>query len=366
MRREFTVLLRAARGDGSLRAGDVGELDDLDWGLFLDTAFRHRVAPLAHRSLADAGVFEPDSRWEYVHDALLAAYTLTRRRNRILVAEAARIVTLVQDAGIPVALRKGAYLAPLVYGDIGLRPMNDIDLFVDRAAAPEVARLLQADGFRPGRVDRHGQVQPLSRRQSVFWTVHVNNLPTLHKPHADASLRSLAVDVCFDLFLPATGRHLPADELLSAAVAVTVAGTAARVFRPEHLLLDVAAHLHKESTTLRYIERGKHQRLLQYVDLVRLRAAHGNLDWDALIATATRAGAASNVYFALANTNHLFPDTFPADVVQRLAAAGGVDEGYLREYGAVDLEHPLTWSAGDIAQRLFSAERPVATSRFPV
>jgi hypothetical protein len=366
MRPDIDLLLRAAEPD---RAGDrrfQPGPEDIDWGFFLDAAFRHRVAAMAGVAFAAAGYFEPDSRYEYVQDALLAAYALNDRRNRLLLAEARRLIDLLAAAGIDAAVRKGVYLTPAVYRDTGLRPMNDIDLFVDRSDSARVAAVLREAGFVQGDLDAQGCIVPLTRRQAVFWSVHVNNLPTHNRPGPDRCLRSIPVDVSFDLFLPASGCDLPAERLLGEAVTVEVEGRPIRVFRPEHFLLDVAAHLYKESTTLRYIERGKHQRLLQYVDIVAVVRAHPALDWGVLVDTARAAGAARNVYFALANAEELYPSTVPAAPLAELAAIGGVDGPFLRQYGAVDLPEPLTWTAAGIAERLFSDERPAVRSQSPV
>jgi hypothetical protein len=243
--------------------------------------------------------------------------------------------------------------------------MNDIDLFIDRGAAKDAATLLEREGFTAGQLDARGALHAFSRRQSVFWNVHANTLPTLHRPSADPALRSIAVDVCFNLFLPASGCDLPAERLFAQSVRIDIDDASVRVFRPEHFLLDVAAHLYKESTTLRYIERGKHQRLLQYVDIMSVVRAHEDLDWDQLVSTAEFAGACRNVYYALANTDQLFPETVPTAVLAALAKAGQIDGDFLREYGAIDLPRPLTWSASSIAERLFADERPAAASEFP-
>ncbi|QMU78274.1 nucleotidyltransferase family protein [Streptacidiphilus sp. PB12-B1b] len=363
--REKEFILRASTPFGGDLAADT-DLDGFDWGFVLDTVFRHRVAALVGRSLAGVRGIEYESRREYVLDALLGAHTLNERRNRLLVAEAVRLVGLLLGQGVQVAVRKGAYLAPAVYRDPGLRPMNDIDLFVDRAAAQEVAALLKAEGYLPGRIDTQNRIIPLTRRQSVFWNVHVNNLPAHHRPSGDPCLPSIAVDVCWDLFLPASGVRLPARRLLDQASPFESDGGTLPVFRPEHFLLDVAAHLHKESTTLRYIEKGKHQRLLQYVDIVAVVRANPDLDWALLTAVAAEAGALRNVYFALANAERLFPSTVPGEVLDRIAADGAIGRDFLHEYGGIDLATPLRWAASDIAERLFSDERPGATSQSPV
>lgn len=367
LRPEIELLLQASRPGADCPPRGDRDLDEIDWAFVIDTAYRHRVAALIGVGLGAGGWFEPESRQDYVRDAFHAAYALNERRNRILLAESAALVRLLQEHGIETVVRKGAYLTPAVYRDHGLRPMNDVDLFVDRSAAPHVAELLADRGYVPGTVDAAGKIAELTRRQAVFWNVHVNNLPTLHLPAADRCLDSIAVDICFDIFLPASGCRLPAATLLGEAVAVEVPGEPPiPVMRPEHFLLDVAAHLYKESTTLRYIEKRKHQRLLQYVDIAAVIATHPGLRWDVLVGTAVEAGAAAHAYFALANTERIFPGTVPLDALAELAGHAGVDADFLRSYGQVDLANPLTWSAADIVERLFTDERPAALSRSPI
>jgi hypothetical protein len=366
---EAALLIRAVTGD-LIDPDSDGLVEDparFPWPPFLAAAFRHRVAAIAGRALTGAGYFRPDDRLEHVHDALLGAELLYGRRNAVLLAEAARLVGVLRSAGHErVAFRKGVYLAPCVYRDVGLRPMNDIDIFVDRREAKEVDAVLRAEGYRPGRITARGELVPLSRQQSVFWSMRINTLPTLHRPVDDPALTSVAVDVCFDLFLPGTGASIDADLLLDEAIEFELHGDPMPAFRPEHLVLDVAAHLYKESTTLRYIEKRKHQRMLQYVDLRKAIAAHDAFDWDVLVDTACRVGAAAAVYYGLANCEELFPGTVPAEVIGALGTNAGVTTDFLREYGQVDLETPLRWGERHIADRLFSDEEPAAPSRSPV
>lgn len=363
-RPEAKLLVQAAdlRGQVALDA----DFTRFDQAFFLDAAYRHRVAALVGASLSAAEVFTPDSRLEYVEDALLAARLLNERKNRVLLTTAAELTQTLAEAGVAYAVRKGAYLTPAVYGDPGLRPMSDIDIFVAPTASREVTEILKQAGFRQGNVAADGTIRPPTRREEVFWKVHVNNLPTFHRPCADPLLGVVSVDICVDLFLPATGCRLPAAGLLSNLRTFDLAGTAATTFGAEHFVLDVAAHLYKESTTLRYIERGKHQRLLQYVDLVAMLSREREFDWDSLLTMSIEAGAARNLYYALANAEQLFSGTVPASALDRLAAAGDVDESFLLEYGAVDLAEPLSWSSSSLLDRLFWNERAAVASKSPI
>ncbi|MBD0675829.1 hypothetical protein [Streptomyces sp. CBMA156] len=75
------------------------------------------------------------------------------------------------------------------------------------------------------------------------------------------------MDVCLELSLPGSGTEIPTSEILSRARRVEIGAADTLAACPEDLALDLCAHSFKESTTLRYLHRLKHQRLVQYSDL---------------------------------------------------------------------------------------------------
>lgn len=114
---------------------------------FLLLVRRHRLPVLAAKTLASAA-----------HDANLVipfAPILKRREQfhrRRTVAhhlELARIETAFVAAGIDVYALKGTKLSGRLYGDTGLRHLNDIDLMVDRSKVIDAWRLLETLDYRP-------------------------------------------------------------------------------------------------------------------------------------------------------------------------------------------------------------------------
>ncbi len=99
----------------------------LDWPKLLEQADRHGIVPLLYHQLQgmpDAGIPE---------EALAA---LAHRAREYLVwnlrlhRELIRLLGEFNQAGIPVMPLKGLLLADLLYGDLALRSMSDIDLLV--------------------------------------------------------------------------------------------------------------------------------------------------------------------------------------------------------------------------------------------
>src|SRR5262245_54526423 len=98
----------------------------LDWYSFLRVARRHQVISLVHHGLTLA---RPDTPPKIAREIRAEAATLVRE-NLAMATEAVRLQRLFDDADLPVLFLKGASLAMLAYGNLGLRQGKDIDLLV--------------------------------------------------------------------------------------------------------------------------------------------------------------------------------------------------------------------------------------------
>ncbi len=102
----------------------------LNWKEIVDSALSCDIAPLVYHALKQM----PQRQLipQPVLDKLKANYHWNIARNMCLYSELQRILESFEYRGIQVIVLKGAALAKTVYGDIGLRPMQDIDLLVRR------------------------------------------------------------------------------------------------------------------------------------------------------------------------------------------------------------------------------------------
>lgn len=364
LRPEVALLIAASRKEmtpeRAARCRSLVEthVDELDWAYLLDQAQRHRVLAALGRNLNIAKLFATERVTVRPREVYRAGYLYHRNRNHALYDELAELFAEFDRQGITVAVRKGGYLAEKVYGDIGIRPMADIDLLVPRAVAEQAVRALAGMGYHAGHLATDGRsVEPESRRAELFLRMHGNTLPVMVRPTSDPYVDVFAVDLCVDLFLPKTGCSVPAEEVLARAEEIDLAGRPARVLGPEDMVLDLAAHLYKESTTLRYLKTGKHQRVRQYWDILEFLAWAGDrFDWDVFLSRTKHYAVATPMYFALAHADLLDPGAIPEPVLAELRHMSGDDPAVLDQYAGIDLEHPLTW-ADDFLTRLFSPRR---------
>jgi Uncharacterised nucleotidyltransferase len=330
----------------------------MSWPHVQDQALRHRVTSLLGRNFERWGMFDDQGPRVPNRDFYRAVGLFHSERNRAILAEMDELVGALDNYRDDVLLRKGAYLVPLVYGDPGLRPMVDIDLLVRPEVARDVARVLAERGYRTDMVgaDRRS-TKPLTRYIEVFWRMHTNNAPVVSRIVADNPyVEVFAVDVVTALFPPRSQYRLPVADIFDRSGDFRLpSGRAARVMDHVDLLIDLCCHLFKESTTVRYLHRGKHQRLIQYCDIAEVLAT-GPVCHDELLERAGRYAIAGPIYFALAHLALLHPAAVPSDVLSHLASQVPQPERFLRSYGQVEADEPLVWQ-DDFMTRMF-AERP--------
>ena len=131
---------RGPARDAAVREAAGGALD---WPRVERVARRHRVFALVHDGLVDAGVAVPEATARCLADEA--------RRGRMTALAMAREAVLLQDAfdvaGCPVLFVKGASLAALAYGDIGLKQAWDIDLLTTPESAAHGRAILERNGY---------------------------------------------------------------------------------------------------------------------------------------------------------------------------------------------------------------------------
>lgn len=121
----------------SIADGD-GQADAL-----LACAIEEGVVALVHRRLTDDPTIRPSLLSLFATGARGSAATSLLQE-----AECRRVLTVLQEAQIPVLLLKGSALAWWLYSDAYLRECADIDLlFSSRPQAEEAVRLLAAHGY---------------------------------------------------------------------------------------------------------------------------------------------------------------------------------------------------------------------------
>jgi|SRR5579862_56388 len=117
----------------------------IDWSRFLKIAKRHRIIGLVHEAMNYVEKAVPRDIGREISELANALV----QQNLALASETARLSNLFAANSLPVVSFKGASLAMLAYGNLGLRHSKDIDLFVSPDSVLAAADLLKRAGYHP-------------------------------------------------------------------------------------------------------------------------------------------------------------------------------------------------------------------------
>jgi len=226
-----------------------------DWDALVSEAEGHAIAPLLYTSLRQSG-----------YDIPLAAkrklYALVKRTgwaNELRADVMLEIIEACNDAGIPIAVLKGCFLAHGVYPDPSLRTMSDIDLLAPPDQAPRVQELLADIGFNVPK-----------RATSKYMTEHH------HLPGASMQKDGLliSVEVHHDALSGDAPASITFDNLTTPLQTYQVHGRTAQALGHQDQLRHLFHHMSEPASRLK---------LIWCTDIVYYaNHFHDQIDWDAL------------------------------------------------------------------------------------
>jgi hypothetical protein len=243
-----------------------------------------RLLPLVYRNLG------PDSFDAEVAGRLKGLYRRSWSHDQLLFKRGAEAIAVLESGGIETLVTKGASLAVLSYGDVGVRPMDDVDVLVPLTRAAEAIEALTAAGWSPDHED------PLA------WT-------QVHHSLGFAGPQGGNVDLhWFALWQPARD-----EPLWRASVPMELAGVATRAPCPSDQLLLACVHGTPWSPLppFRWIADAA----------TVIRSAGAGLEWDRLVSEAARRHLTVATAAALAYLREEFRLAVPPGVLEDLRAA---------------------------------------------
>jgi len=279
-----------------MRAGGAacaGELSPRAWDAVTVLALRHGVAPLLHRRLqAEAVLARVPASLASLLEQERRATALDNLRNY---GEFRRIAPALAKAGLPMMPLKGLQLAELVYRDIGLRPMADLDILVPRERVANCIAVLRGLGYGHDR-DFGAEAEAMLDSKC--------NIGLTHDRHG------VLVEVHWRLDEPQNAGTSPLAEMWRGARPARLGDAVTQVMAPEFLLLHVCAHLacnHSFAFSLRAL-----------CDIAEIVRVHPALDWAAVVAHGSRHHWRRGVAAALRLARDHLAVPVPAPVLAQL------------------------------------------------
>ena len=263
-RKEHELLLCCSRTTASDRV--VSRLRELaalesDWTYLYEIARRHSVVPLLYLQLErHASDLVPRT----TLNELKRHHFENSARNTILTAELCSLIEILTAADIETIAYKGPALARFAYDDLALRRFVDLDVIVKKQDVWKAREILLGQGYTLSKALSHTQQELLLRTQ--------HNLQFSRDQHR------LIVELHWEVAPHLFASTVDGDHLWQNLITIDLNGTLVKTLCADDLLFSLCIHG----------SRHLWERLAWICDLAELIARH-KLDWDALLARATRA-----------------------------------------------------------------------------
>jgi len=270
------LMLSLLRGGAHSRA-DFAEAQS---GPFLELCRQHRVTGLVYQQ----AVRDPAGA-EAILPGLREVTRKTLVDNLVLLKALQDVASALSEEGIGFVVLKGASLLGLVYPEIQMRPMTDVDLLIREKDWPKVGDTLQSRGYRLPAAEAE-------RYYAENW---------YHQLVESSGIPPTNLEFHWNLESVERSRIDP-EELIHEAVACEIEGQPYLRLGDHHLFVHLAVHLahHYQSPAL-----------IWAVDIRRL-IERGGLDWEMIGRTAKAWGVENCLAYSLGYVERAFPGTLPA------------------------------------------------------
>ena len=255
-----------------------------------DPAFipAHRLEPLAGKYL------EGSKAWT-------VAYSQTLLKGMRMVGEASRLDRLLCEHGLHPVWTRGALYGASLYGDCGVRPATDLDVYLSGEELPAAEALLAEQGYR---LFSHRYPRWYYRRYHLQFPLR----------HAE---NGLLIDLHWAADHPLSGKRLPLAAIgCRSRVRSADLGSWHEPSPEDHLLL-ACAHIAKESSIWLWddsvdpsLTGDAPGRFLSWLDLLLLLYRdHADLDWPQIEERAMAWGVLKEVRIVLGRVRALAPQS---------------------------------------------------------
>jgi len=292
---ESRLLITCARV--TLRPEDVATIcglckSALNWEALLESADHHGISPLLYWHLREQ---ISQTTPPVPMQLLKARFENNAHRNLFLTGELLKVLNAFEEANIRVLAYKGPVQAALLYGNVALREMSDLDLLIEPTTFLAARKLLLGLGCRPALTLT--PKQEASRLRSDCESEFVS-------PD-----RTVCLDLHWNIAPPHMGQRFYFDDLWERRGTLLLGGRSLATFSAEDMAVILAVH------------GGKHlwERLCWLSDFAKCLQAP-NLDWAILRTRARAARAERMLLLALSLAQAMIDVQLPPELSTALNA----------------------------------------------
>ena len=258
----------------------------LNWEVLLESADRHGISPLLYWCLREQiSQTAPSAPMQL----LRARFEKNAHRNLFLTGELLKVLNAFKDANIRVLAYKGPVQATLLYGNVALRYMSDLDLLIEPAIFPAARKVLLGLGCRPALTLTPKQEASRLRSDCEYEFVGPGG--------------TVCLDLHWNIAPPHMGQRFYFDDFWERRGTLLLGGQSLATFSAEDMVVILAVH------------GGKHlwERLCLLSDFTKCLQAP-NLDWAVLRTRARAARAERMLLLALSLAQGAMGVQLPAEL----------------------------------------------------
>lgn len=259
-----------------------------DWEYFAQACRDHRVTSLVCHTLAThAADLVPAA----VLELLRTSFRANACRNLFLTQELLQLVQKFRKHGIEVIPFKGPLLAITTYGNVALRQFGDLDFLVQKDNFHRARALLSGWDYRSPIGDGDEVVESLLKSQLGSDHIREDGLVVL--------------ELHWSFIQTWLGFNVDLQTIWASSRPVDVGSVPVLNLPPDITLIYLCAHGAKH----------RWSRLCWLVDIAEVLRRRSDLNWDALLAQATRSGCLRTLFIGLKLAQTLLGVAIPKSVV---------------------------------------------------
>lgn len=289
---ENLILLSCARTNMEQDAiNEVKELlkNNLDWDYITSKSLQMRTSQLLYKNLEkiDTDKVIP----ERILKNLKKLYYIAIAQNMFFYDELSKVLNVFKDEGIDVIILKGGALEESVYGDIGLRSFNDIDILVRKNDLQKAKNTIKAAGYT---LDNIGS--PEANSEKFGYNLHY--------------IKDIILEIHWDI-TRRTGNEkyakIEINELWKNAISAKIANVETKIMAPEDFLMHSCIHMAGHY----------YSRLIWFCDISEVIRKY-YVNWDSLVKNAKKSQVTAYMFYGLYFTDQLLDCGVPAFVLDEL------------------------------------------------
>lgn len=286
-------------------SSDIQTSNEFDWPYFLRLARFHKVVPLIYQRLKNAGANQVPS---YVLSTLRQQSCAIALKNTFHIQELIQVLDMFARYQIPVIPFKGPTLTQMVYGNMGMRPFCDLDLWVRKQDFDTSLKLLIDAGYQSP------YLRQTWRRSKFFkWInsfhcgVMAHELPLGRKQQE----RHLFIDLHRQI---SKYFQISFDEILRRSKPITLQGNTVMSLGAEDSLLIMCVHGSQDGWN----------KLQSICDVAFILKSHPQLNINEVVFRSKEAYCTRRLLLGLSLTAKFFEIHLPAEVHQLISQDRGV------------------------------------------